>query len=265
MREVALLGRGAKFHHSENIEARCMSAVENLILPDRCLAVFVDDTGHEALVPGHPVYGLGGCAVMGRDLVRLIWQPWKQIRKQIAGTPDTPLRAAKFRSIASAADMEDVATFFRVQPFARFGAIISVNTKLAEEMSLMRTMKEVIQLRIHEIVQHTLCKEVIVIFESSQRADEIINDAFQDFAVYRGEKRIPSECYFMPKASADPALEVADFVMHAVGRQARYNLTRRGVFLADFCAIFHAVDRRLASFVEVSAVTINDGASRDVS
>ena len=239
--------------------------VENLILPDRCLAVFVDDTGHEALVPDHPVYGLGGCAVMGRDLVRLIRQPWKHLRNQIAGTPDTPLHAAKFRSIASAADMEDVATFFRIQPFARFGAIISVNTKLAEEISLMRTMKEVLQLRIHEIVQHTMCREVIVIFKSSQRADQIINDAFQDFAVFRGKKRIPSECYFMPKASAEPALEVADFVMHAVGRQARYNLTQRGSFLPDFCAIFHAVDRRLASFVEVAAVAFNDGVSRGVS
>ena len=30
----------------------------NLVLPDSCLAVFVDDTGHEALVEGQPVYGL---------------------------------------------------------------------------------------------------------------------------------------------------------------------------------------------------------------
>jgi acetylornithine/N-succinyldiaminopimelate aminotransferase len=39
-----------------------------LTLADDCLAVFVDDTGHEALVTGHPVYGLGGCAALARDL-----------------------------------------------------------------------------------------------------------------------------------------------------------------------------------------------------
>lgn len=51
-----------------------MTSPEQLILQDRCLAVFVDDTGHEALVKDHPVYGLGGCAAMGRDIDRIIAQ-----------------------------------------------------------------------------------------------------------------------------------------------------------------------------------------------
>lgn len=48
--------------------------MEQLVLRDRSLAVYVDDTGHEALI-GQPVYGLGGCAVLGRDLERTINQP----------------------------------------------------------------------------------------------------------------------------------------------------------------------------------------------
>jgi hypothetical protein len=44
----------------------------NLVLPDKCLAVFVDDTGHEALVAGHPVYGLGGCAALACTLIVLL-------------------------------------------------------------------------------------------------------------------------------------------------------------------------------------------------
>ena len=123
---------------------------------------------------------------------------------------------------------------------------------------MMRTMKEVLQLRINEIAGHMLCREVKVIFESSQRADKLIQDAFQDFEVRRGQKHIPSECYFMPKAAAEPALEVADFVMHAIGRQARQNLKERGTFVPDFKAVFHAVDRRLVSFIEVAAVTKNE-------
>jgi hypothetical protein len=39
-----------------------------LSVTDRSLIVFVDDTGHEAPVPGHPVYGLGGCAVLAAHL-----------------------------------------------------------------------------------------------------------------------------------------------------------------------------------------------------
>ena len=62
----------------------------------------------------------------------------------------------------------------------------------------------------------------------------------------------------MPKAAAEPALEVADFVVHTVGRQARQNLTNRGVFLPDFKAVFHDVHPNLVSFMEVASVTRND-------
>jgi hypothetical protein len=65
----------------------------------------------------------------------------------------------------------------------------------------------------------------------------------------------------MPKAVGEPALEVADFVMHAVGRQATHNLTKLGSFVPDFCAVFHAVDPKLTSYIEVEDVVRNDGGS----
>jgi len=236
-----------------------MTNSDNLVIPDRCLAVFIDDTGHEALVPGQPVYGLGGCAVLGRDLVRLIWQSWKAIRRSVMGTPDTPLHANEFSSIASSGDMAAVAEFFS-QPFARFGAIIAIGTRLPDDMSILRAMKHVLEARINEIVQRTPCREAKVIFESSQRANKLIKEAFRDFELRRGQKYIPSECYFMPKAAAEPALEVADFVMQAIGRQARQNLSGRGTFAPDFKAVFPAVDRRLVSFIEVESITRNENA-----
>jgi hypothetical protein len=42
--------------------------------------------------------------------------------------------------------------------------------------------------------------------------------------------------------------------MHAVGRQARHNIIQHGVFLPDFAAAFHSVDRRLTSFIELTSV-----------
>jgi hypothetical protein len=235
-----------------------MTSYERLFLQDRCLAVFVDETGHEALVKGHPVYGLGGCAAMSRDLERVIRQPWREIRRRVTGSPDTPLHANKFPSIANPGDVMAVAEFFRVQRFSRFGAIVTQGTKFADELNLMQTTKEALQNRINEIVGRTLCKEVKVIFESSDRANKAIAEAFQDFEIYRGSKRIPSVCYYMPKSAAEPALEVADFVVHAVGRQARHNLKQRGSFVPDFCAIFHSVDHSLTSFSEIVSVTKDD-------
>jgi hypothetical protein len=229
---------------------------EKVVLKERCLAVFVDDTGHEGLVRGQPVYGLGGCAALGRDLDRLIYQPWRDLRKRVTGSPDIRLHANSFPRIAAPGDFEAVAKFFCDQPFFRFGAIFTTETKVASEISLMRAMKVVLEGRISDIVQRTLCREIKVIFESSNRTNKLIEEAFQDIKFYRGSKRIPSECGFMPKSVGDPALEVADFVMHAVGRQGRHNLLKRGSFVPDFCAVFHAVDPMLTSFLEVEAVIV---------
>jgi hypothetical protein len=65
-----------------------------LTLAEQTLAVFVDDTGHERLVEGHPVYGLGGCAAMAHDLERIIRHPWHEVRRKVRGSPDLPLHAA---------------------------------------------------------------------------------------------------------------------------------------------------------------------------
>jgi hypothetical protein len=214
---------------------------------------FIDDTGHEDFAPGHPVYALGGCAALGRDLDRIITRPWREVRRQVMGSPNTSLHASDFpdtpENISAACD------FFR-QPFYRFGAIFTVETKVDDTLSRMRAMRFALQLRINEIVQRTLCKEIAVIFESSERADDAIKEAFQDFEVHRGWKHIPSECYFMPKSAGNEALEVADFVMHPIGRQARRSLKlqHRGDFVPDFQAVFHAVDRRLTSFCDVTSV-----------
>ena len=69
----------------------------DLNLPEKSLVVFIDDTGHEALVKGHPVYGLGGCAAMAHDLDRLVRHPWHEVLRKVAvlampgGTPGTRL------------------------------------------------------------------------------------------------------------------------------------------------------------------------------
>ena len=39
---------------------------------------------------------------------------------------------------------------------------------------------------------------------------------------------------------------------------ARQNLKKRGDFTPDFCAVFHAVDRKLTSFMEVGSVSKQD-------
>jgi hypothetical protein len=229
---------------------------EALVVPNKCLVVYIDDTGHEKLARKHTVYGLGGCAVLGRDLDRLILQPWRSVRRVITGSADTPLHASTLHTAVDGLEEAGaiIAQFFKL-PFYRLGAIISKLAILPDDLSVIRIIKEVTELRINEIVGRTLCREVKNIFESSDRADPLIEEVFQNLEVRRGWKVIPTECYFMSKKAGDPGLEMADFVVHAVGGQMRQNLKHRGRFRLDFQAVFHSVDRKYTSFLEVQAVT----------
>jgi hypothetical protein len=224
-----------------------------LNLRKRCLSVFVDDTGHEALVEGHPVYGLGGCAVLAADLDRVIRRPWHEVRRKVTGSADVALHASSFGRTATPDQIAIVAEFFRMQPFARIGAIIPVQARrsgIAPLAIIASTLKN----RIIDIAKWTPFNELNVIFESSDRADRQIEGAFGDFQIEENGLPIPLECYFMPKSAGDPALEVADFVMHAVGRQARRQIDGRDGFAPDFAAVFHNQDPKRVSFMEVDQV-----------
>ncbi len=204
---------------------------EALVVSDKCLVFYIDDTGHEKLAREHPVYGLGGCAVLGRDLDRLILQPWRSVREIITGSPNTPLHAGTLHTdvdgLEEAAAI--IAQFFKL-PFYRFAATLSKLTALPDDMSAIRAIREVCRLRINEIVGRTLCREVKVIFEASERADPLIEEAFENLQARRGRKDIRTQCYFMPQDANDPGLEVADFVMQAVGGRTRQNLKSATAF-----------------------------------
>jgi hypothetical protein len=229
-----------------------------LTLSNGCLAVFVDDTGHEALVKDQPVYGLGGCAVMARDLDAVIRSPWREVRRRVTGSAETPLHANEFARFATSENIRAVADFFGRQQFARLGAIVSFTTAFPDELGPLPAIAKVLQKRIVDIARWSPFDSIAVIFESSQRADPLVTRAFQGFALEEDGKPIPLNCYFMPKNAGEPALEVADFIVHSVGRQARQNLVKRGSFVRDFKAVFHSVDPRLVSFMEVASITVSE-------
>jgi hypothetical protein len=224
-----------------------------LTLADRSLVVFVDDTGHERLVEGHPVYGLGGCAALASDLDRLIREPWRDVRRTVMRSPDAPLHAHGFARTARPEDIAAVAQFFRAQPFARLGAIISTKAARDDGISAIMTIAGVLKNRIIGIARWTPFTEINVIFEASGRSDRLMEEAFADFKIEENGKPIPVECFFMPKSVGEPALEVADFVMHAVSRQARHRMDGKEGFVRDFAAVFHDQDPRRVSFMDVEA------------
>jgi hypothetical protein len=169
---------------------------------------------------------------MSEHLNAIIRQPWQEVRRKVTDSPNTALHASEF---SRGAKRDDTCSF-RGDHLDRHPA--------CADHGQVPTIAKVLQKLIAEIARSTPFKELHVIFEASQRADSLIEEAMQGFGLEENGKSIPVECYLMPKSAGEPSLEVADFIMHAVGRQARHNITQRGVFLPDFAAVCHSVDSR---------------------
>jgi len=225
---------------------------QRLILHPHGLYVFCDDTGHEHLA-GQNFYGIGGCAVLGRDYVRLISEPWSEVRLLIEGDRRAPLHASKFGRGATPRQLDVVSRFFRERPFMRVGAAGASTTVIVPKgLPLMRVVLEVLKQRIVNVAQHCHFESVTVVFENNPRANRYVQAYFADVQFRIGTREVPTECCFMPKSANECALEVADFVANAVGGHARRNLVQeRDGFRMDFKAVFHSVDERLANYLGV--------------
>jgi hypothetical protein len=65
------------------------------------------------------------------------------------------------------------------------------------------------------------------------------------------------------KSAGDPALEVADFIMHAAGRAARYRLEGKHSMPPDFDAVFRHCHPLLTSLMFVDRIEERPGEPMD--
>jgi hypothetical protein len=231
-----------------------LAAAHELILSPEALVFFIDDTGHERLVQDQPIYGLGGCGVMGRDLDAALNTPWREVRRLVTGSTDAPLHAAKFSRSADPEHIKEVAAFFASGRFARIGATIDTGASVLGDIDHLTIVARVLMNRIVEVARWMPFHQLAIVFEASQRANALIEAALQGIGLEADGQKVPLHCAFMPKSAGEPGLEVADFIMHAIGRQTRHTLKHPGEksLLPDFAATFHGQDRRLVSFMHVA-------------
>lgn len=223
-----------------------------LSLSARTLAFFLDETGHERFADsGHPVFGMGGCAVLGSGLDAVVISPWRSVRKAVRGDADLPLHASEFSRTATPVHIQAVSHFFATQPLARLALVMPREASLRADLTPDYVALFSLMRRIENIAKWQPFSDIALIFEQGSRIDREIEKLLSYFSVTADGHAVPVRGYFLPKKSMHPALEVADFIMHAVGQQVRHRARGRPGFLRNFQAVFHGIDRRLTSFVEV--------------
>ncbi len=233
--------------------------MEQISLDPNSLVAFVDDTGHEEFAPGHSIYGLGGCATLAGNLDTLIRNPWRHVRRSILGDPDAPLHATDITPTLEREKQALIGRFFEGFAFMRFAVAATEKTHIPDPLTLLSVVAPVLVKRIVEIFQWTAAPSLTVIFESNDRADAKIEQHFSAINLSENGLPLPIEWGFMPKAVGEPALEVADFIMHAVHGLAWDNLAGRNAFSRrDIRAVFQRKNPRLSSFMLIDHVAPND-------
>ena len=228
------------------------------------LLIFIDETGHETFAGSQGFYGLGGC-VVGAAAYAYLKAKWGEVRQAINGDPNAPLHGSKITVDGKAEDFAALSTFFLDRAFLRIGVTttkavglplgmhpcVPVLGQLKEEVSVVAAMRPY--------------KSVWMIFESSQRADPIIENCFPQLIPMNGFPPPPIVKRRMPKSSNEPGLEVADFIVGAAGSQVKRRLRQKGSFAPDFNDVFGRLPPEGCRYREVTHAAFHEGGLVSVS
>jgi hypothetical protein len=219
------------------------------------LLVFVDDTGHETFAGNQGFYGLGSCVVLGAGYAHLK-ERWRAVRKAINGDPDLPLHSSEFER--KAGNFAVLSEFFRDPSFVRIAATTTKAVSLPPGMEPCVPVMGQLQKEIAFVAAALPCKSVLIIVESSQRTDAIVQASFSQLTPIDGASPLPVVKSLMQKSSNEPGLEVADFIVSAASSQVQRRLRGQSGQAPDFNDVFCRLPALGCRYREVSHVAVDE-------
>lgn len=223
------------------------------------LLLAIDDTGDPTTKdPNHPVFGLGGCAVLVGQYFETIRIPWARMKKQFFDGPLSPLHAAKLRA-PSPEQISALNAFFVNAPFFRVAAMTTDRIVISDHVVRIELVCLALTRLLEQIATHVPFSKIAFVLDSSERLNPELGRVFKDLKVTQTlngvAREIPIEFYEGKKGLCEPALEVADFVMHTAGRAVRHSLAGKPFLdLPDFRAVFATSPPELSAFIRVDGV-----------
>jgi hypothetical protein len=223
------------------------------------LLLAIDDTGDPATNdPNYPVFGLGGCAVLAGQYSEAVRRPWASMKGKYFSGPLNPLHAAELRS-PSTEQIAALNAFFENSQFFRAAALITDQLAITGRVARVELVSLVLTRLLERILRRVPCSKVAILLDSSERLNPELARVFEGLTVNQSlngaSREIPTEFLEITKSMCEPALEVADFVMHTAGRAARRSRNgKRLSDLPDFTAVFATSPPEWSEFELVSEV-----------
>lgn len=212
---------------------------ESLQIQPRTLLIFIDETGIEDYSdPNNPTFGRGGCAVAAGDYKKMIAKPWRKLKRERLGGALKPFHATEFERSRPAKVQIGAINRFLQRPFWRFAAMSDKKTVIPPGIDGHKAISLVtVQFVRRLVATYRDVETLALIFEASERGDKLVERDFDlaNIHLTNGSGRlIEVDGYFMPKASMEPGLEIADLIAHTSGRQRRHQLSGKGGVTKDF-------------------------------
>jgi len=164
---------------------------------------------------------------------------------------------------ASQAQLNAIGQFFHDHCFGRVAAVLTDRALLDPSLKPYAILARSLLERIAEIARHHPISNVALVFEESTRTDALAATFFEGYRLQIGQmgqpvRQVSIQKFRMAKSSGEAMLEVADFVMHTAGNEARRRMD--GAVPSgrkDFDVVFRAVDPRIISFCEITEAKQN--------
>jgi Protein of unknown function (DUF3800) len=239
-----------------------------IVLPPTSFAIFVDETGDELMRdPSHPLFGLGGCALLTGHLHDVIDASWRTMKAENFPQQRGALHAKRMRGNAHR-QLKVLSDFFEQHDFFRLAVLLTTRTRNATALAPYALVAGHFIEMVRQILPLDIVTQVAIVIEKAGRGDHLAREHFPPYDRFTIVRRSPSgrtyrrevpiRYFFLPKRAATSFLEIADFIVHAAGLHVREQLTiKRGHGNPLYSPIFQSPAPEWVRYMSIETAVVN--------
>tara|TARA_E500000178_G_scaffold326273_1_gene354351 strand:+ start:1158 stop:1901 length:744 start_codon:yes stop_codon:yes gene_type:complete len=206
------------------------------------LLIFLDETGTETLNdPKAPYFGVGGLLVECRNYQKQVEVPWSSIKDKYFDGKGSPLHASDMHKVSKKRNekFEALNTFFDSNDFGRVGVVCTNNVILEDKIKVEELIFHSMWNSINTVANKMKWKDIVVIYEENDRLIPAFRRGMELMKLENSRQEPITIRYLtMTKECVFSGLEVADFIIHTVGRQGKQFSQGSDAMNIDFKKVF---------------------------